>query len=161
VSGLRLPQLRIEHAAYVTRDLERGMARLTAMFGVGNFTVYPEMAIPTPQGEALITFAMGAVNGMPLEVIEPRGANDEVFRQCLPNDPDDIRLHHYASAVKSEYEWKMVLDAVDNHGFATPVRGENPAYGMTWTYLDTRRQLGHMLEFIWHDEAAGRSWKAS
>ena len=86
----------------------------------------------------------------PFEVIEPRGGDDEAYAQALPNNPDDIRLHHYGSTIKDEWEWRMVLAAIEEHNISTPVRNLDPPPGRSRAvYLDTREQLGHMIEFIW------------
>jgi hypothetical protein len=148
MSGLQLPPFRLKHAAYVTSNLEYGQRRLSAMFGMSDFTVYPEIGIAVPGGEAKITFALITVNGTDLEVIQPLGGKDDVYRQAVPRDPTDIAFHHFASVIHSKDEWQMVLDAAENYAFAVPVHGD-AAEGPRYIYLDTRAQLGHMLEYIW------------
>lgn len=148
MSDLQLPPFRLIHAAYVTHDIEAGKRRLGALFGVTEFKEYPEIPVKVPGGVAMIGFALANSNGTNLEVIRPIGGEDHVYRQALPADPADIAFHHFATGIESEAEWKMVKDAADRHGFDVPVySGEDatPPY----IYLDTRKQLGHMLEFIW------------
>jgi catechol 2,3-dioxygenase-like lactoylglutathione lyase family enzyme len=154
--GFRLPPFRLIHAAYVTHDLERGKRRLAAMFGAKEATVYPEIEIGVPGGVATIGFAVADSNGTQVEVIQPLGGKDEVYRQALPADPDDIAFHHFATRVESEDEWQLVMDASRCHGLEIVVDG-GEEYGSRYAYLDTRAQLGHMLEFMWRfrdDEGA-------
>ena len=149
MSDLRLPPFRHLHTAYVTSDLELGQRRLTSLFGAQDFTVYPEMGVTIPGGgEARFTFALTTVNGIDLEVIQPLGGQDDVYRRALPDDPADIAFHHFASAIHSESEWEMVLNAARNPAVDVLVHG-GEEYNLHYIYLDTRKQLGHIIEFIW------------
>ena len=149
MSALQLPPFRLKHAAYVTGNLEHGQRRLAAMFGVDGFTVYREIGIAVPGGgEAIINFALITANGTDLEVIQPAGGQDAVYRQALPQDPTDIAFHHFASVIHNEAEWQMVLDTVEHHKISVPIHGGAEG-GYRYIYLDTRAQLGHMLEYIW------------
>jgi Glyoxalase/Bleomycin resistance protein/Dioxygenase superfamily len=149
MSDLRLPPFRHLHTAYVTHDLELGQRRLTSLFGAEDFTVYSEMGVSIPGGgEARFTFALTTVNGISLEVIQPLGGEDNVYRQALPDDTADIALHHFASAIHDEGEWDMLMNAVRSQAIEVLVQG-GEEYNLHYIYLDTRRQLGHILEFIW------------
>lgn len=148
MSALQLPPFRLIHAAYVTHDLEAGKRRLGAMFGVKECTVYPEIDVGVPGGVAKIGFALATSHGTDLEVLQPLGEKDHVYRQALPDDPADIAFHHFASRVDNEAEWQLVVDASVNHGLEVVVDGGRE-YGARYMYLDTRKHLGHMLEFIW------------
>ena len=147
MSSLRLPPFRLVHAAYVTHDIESGKRRLADMFGVEEFWVYPEIEVEVPGGAAKIAFALATSSGTALEVIKPTGGKDDVYRQELPDDPTDIAFHHFATRLENEAEWQMVLDAAREHGLDIPVRGGGDS-GTRYIYLDTRVQLGHMLEFM-------------
>jgi hypothetical protein len=80
------------------------------------------------------------------------GGQDDVYRTALPNDPADIAFHHFASAIYSETEWEMVMDAVSRSAIGVLVQG-GEEYGSHYIYLDTRPQLGHIIEFIWRSPA--------
>lgn len=149
MSNLRLPPFRYYHAAYVTSDLECGKRKLTAMYGIEEFVGIPEVSIKIfGGGEARIAFAAGKANGVRLEVIQPLGGKDHVYRQALPKDPTDIALHHFASYIHSEDEWATMMDAVHHQGLEVVILG-GEEYGTKYIYLDTRPQLGHMLEYVW------------
>jgi catechol 2,3-dioxygenase-like lactoylglutathione lyase family enzyme len=147
MNSLRLPPFRLIHAAYVTHDLEAGKRKLAEMFGMKEVSVYPEIEVSVPGGAAKIAFAVGDSNGMLLEVIQPLGGEDTVYRQVLPDDPADIAFHHYATRVDGEDEWQLVMDAAQDHGLEIVVNG-GEEYGSRYLYLDTRAHLGHMLEFM-------------
>ena len=148
MSSLQLPPFRLVHAAYVTHDLEHGKRRLAEMFGIKEVMICPELDVGVPGGTAKIAFAACNSHGTQLEVIQPLGNRDEVYRQALPDDPTDIVFHHYATRVESEAEWQMVEDAAERHGLEVVVDGGDD-FGFRYTYLDTRARLGHMLEFMW------------
>ena len=152
MGNLQLPPFRLIHAAYVTGDLEKGARRLTTMFGIDEFKIYPELSVGVPGGEAKITFALASANGIDLEVIQPLGGKDDVYRRALPDDPADIRFHHFASRIDGEEEWQKVMDAVHKHRVEVLVEGgEN--HGSKYIYLDTRAHLGHLIEYIWPYQA--------
>lgn len=149
MSDIRLPPFRHLHTAYVTSDLKNGQRKLMSLFGAEDFKVYPEMGVRIPGGgEARFTFALTTVNGIDLEVIQPLGGQDQVYRQALPEDPADIAFHHFASAVYSQTEWEMVMDIVRRGAIEVLVQG-GEEYDTHYIYLDTRLQLGHIIEFIW------------
>lgn len=148
MTGLRLPPFRIIHAAYVASDFEAGKRRLAALFGADSFQLLFDVPIPVPGGEALINVAVADVNGVTLEIIQPAGGKDHVYRQVLPDDPEDIAFHHFATRIDSEAEWDLANAAATSHGLDMPVWAEADP-GASYLYLDTRPQLGHMLEFLW------------
>lgn len=148
MNELCLPPFRIIHAAYVASDFEAGQRRLAAMFGIDSFSVIEDVAVEVPGGEAIIDVAVADANGSTLEVIHPAGGRDHVYRQLLPADPADIAFHHFATRIEDQAEWDMVEEAAERHGLCVPVKGF-AAPGTSYIYLDTRTQLGHMLEFIW------------
>ena len=147
MTALKLPPFRIIHAAYVTSDLEAGKRRLEAMYGVCAFTGYDGIPIEVPGGQAIIDFVVADVGGWALEAICPAGGKDQVYRQLLPADPDDIAFHHFATRIENRAEWDMVEQAAAANGIDTPVLG-HAEEGSSYIYLDLRRQIGHMLEFI-------------
>lgn len=148
MTDLSLPPFRIIHAAYVASDLEAGKRRLQAMFAPSEFTTYEGIPIEVPGGQAIIDFVVADANGSALEVIRPAGGKDHVYRQLLPADPGDIAFHHFATRIESRAEWDMVEAAAADHRLDVPVLG-HAEEGTSYIYLDTRAQLGHMLEFIW------------
>lgn len=154
MTGLRLPPFRIIHAAYVASDFEAGKRRLSAMFGAQGFQLLFDVPIPVPGGEAIINIAVADVNGVTLEIIQPAGGKDHVYRQVLPANPEDIAFHHFATRIADQSEWDMVEQTAKANGLDVPVRGHTEA-GISYIYLDTRPRLGHMLEFIWDGGAGG------
>lgn len=150
MTGLQLPPFRIIHAAYVTHDVERGKRRLASLFGVTEFIEYEGIEVEVPGGVARINFVLANSHGTNLEVIQPAGKMDQVYRQALPGDPDDIAFHHFASSVKSAEEWELVMAAGKQHGLDMPVMSSDHA-SPRYAYVDARPCLGHMLEFIWGD----------
>jgi hypothetical protein len=100
----RLPPFRIIHAAHVASDFEAGQRRLAAMFGTDGFSVYADVAVEVPGGEAIIDVAVAEANGSTLEVIHPAGGKDHVYRQMPPPDPGDIAFHHFATRIEGQAE---------------------------------------------------------
>lgn len=138
------------HVAFVTRELEAGMAAFGRIHGDPAFTVYRQAQIETPRGMAVLDFAVADLNGFRVEVIEPAGGCDEIYREALPEHAGETRFHHVASLVRSWQDWLQVKATIARHGLATPIRGraETPEGIFHYAYVDLRRQLGHYLEFV-------------
>lgn len=148
-----LPPFRLYHAAYVCRSMEQGTRQLRATHGIQTFDFHEAVEIGVPGGFAIIDVSLGHAGIVPVEVIVPRGGLDDVYRAALPEESDSLAFHHFCSRVESDDEWRRIVELADSGAFPVPVRGSG--YGTRgYVYLDTRRTLGHMLEFL-YAEAGG------
>jgi hypothetical protein len=138
----------IWQVAYVTRDLDEGMALLRDRFGVESTEV------PTAGGtfyagdtpvEWDVRIAMGARGGLILEVIEPIGGEVDFYRRFLPDD-GGLGFHHLAAHVPvGDEAWRSIEGLLAELGLAveyTLVIPDRVRAG----YVDTTAMLGHYLE---------------
>ena len=146
------PKFTPYHVAFVTPRLEEGMAAFGRVYGNPEFTVFRQAAIQTPQGIAYVDFGLADLNGLRVEVIEPAGGHDGLYREALPANLGETRFHHVASTIHSQQDWDSVLATIARHGLATPVGGsaQTPQGTLHYVYVDMRRQLGHYLEFVYN-----------
>ena len=150
---MSFPPFRLYHAAYVATDMTKGTRRLSGTHGVKDFEFYENIRIEVPGGIADIDVALGQAGVMPIEVIVPRGGKDGVYRQALSSDPDAITFHHFCSLVESGEEWNQVLETIEKCRLEVLVRGSG--YGTRgYVYIDTRPTLGHIVEFLYREDAA-------
>lgn len=141
---------------YVTTDLDRATRELGALYGAERFQVNRGAEIETPTGPARADFALAFVGTRQLEIIRPAGGADGAYRNALPADGYATRLHHLGRLITDEREWEGVRAAVLASGYDTPIGGIFRYEGvalMHYLYADTRRDLGHMLEFMYRTEA--------
>ena len=145
------PKFTLYHVAFVTRSLEEGMDSLRRTYGNPEFFVQRQAPIQTPNGMAYVDFALADLNGFKVEVIEPTGGHDGIYREALPQEIGATRFHHVASAIQSQQDWDQVCETIANHQLATPIggRAETEQGTFNYVYVDMRRQLGHYLEFVY------------
>ena len=142
--------------AYVTGDLERATRELGLLYGVPRFQVNHGAQIETRAGSARADFALAFVGEQQLEIIQPAGGADGIYRDALPADGSALRLHHFGRLITDPAQWSQVRGAVSASGLDIPVSGSYCHEGvplMHYLYADARATLGHYLEFMCRTEA--------
>lgn len=143
-----MTKARLFQIAYVTGDMDRGAAVLAAQFGLPDVSRM-EMTVTTDDGEqSLLNIGLAWLGDLQLEIIEPRGGSDAIFRDALPVDGPVLALHHLGYLVPSFDEMPKVRAEVIGKGLPLPFsghRGEESAF----FYADARRSLGHYLEYLY------------
>lgn len=151
-----LPQpFRFFQIAYVARDLDRATAACGALYGLTRFQVTRDVPIQTRAGEAGLHFALAFSGDAQIEVIQPAGGADEIYRNGLPTDGAAMRLHHLGHLIDHEPTWHAVTQAIAQSGLDVPVSGVFRHEGvalMHYAYVDTRATLGHYLEYMYQTE---------
>ena len=132
----------IQHA-YVTNDLDRGIAEFSRSYGLSKFL--PTRSIPYGP-ECRLQLALAYAGNVMVELIQPEG--DIPLYQCmLPGDGFAIRFHHLGHFLRSEAQWEDILAAVRASGIPIAVQGESN--GLKYLYVDARASIGHFLEYIY------------
>ena len=142
--------------AYVTTDLDRATCELGALLGIPRFQVNRGAEIQTSTGPARADFALAFIREQQIEIIQPSGGADGVYREPLPADRFAMRLHHFGQLITDTATWEVVRASVRASGLPTPVSGVFCREGvplMHYLYADTRPLLGHYLEFMYRTEA--------
>lgn len=144
MTGARLFQI-----AYVTEDLDRGAAALIARFGVAGVGRLGEMTVTTDDGPCFtLNIGIAWLGDLQLEIIEPRGGSDAIFRDALPRDGSVLAMHHLGYLVPSADQVSAIAAEVAASGLPLAFssrRGEEAAF----CYADARRSLGHYLEYLY------------
>lgn len=87
--------------AYVTNDLDEARASFHEHYGVARFAQMKDLAIQVgPDANAIIHVALAYVGSMQIELIEPRGGADTIYRAPLPSDAFAMRFHHVAQLLQ-------------------------------------------------------------
>jgi hypothetical protein len=144
--------------AYVTQDLERAMAEIGTAFGIGGFQVNRDVPIATGNGTAHCHFALAFLGAQQIELIEPAGGTDGVYRDAL--EPGRVAvLHHLGFLVPTEIAWQATLRRIESEGAIVPVRGSFEDL-IHYTYVDRRDLCGHYLEYMYATPAGTRMFDA-
>jgi hypothetical protein len=134
------------HLGYVTSDLSRALDLLKQQYGLQRITENGEIPVALVGGKQYLhKTAMCFVGPWGLEVIEPTGGHDDVYRNALPRDRFGLVLHHvcYSAPTLQELyaakagfvaaESEIVLDSTSS----------------TFFYADTRKDFGHYTEWAY------------
>jgi hypothetical protein len=133
--------------AYVTQDIERAMAKFGVAFGIARFQTNRDVPIATANGIASCHFALAFLGAQQIELIQPAGGMDGVYRDAL--EPGRVAvLHHLGFLVPTETAWQATLRRIEAGGDPVPVRG---SFGdlMHYAYVDRRDLCGHYMEYMY------------
>jgi glyoxalase/bleomycin resistance protein/dioxygenase superfamily protein len=136
--------------AYVTRDLNEGMALLRKHYGVESTEVPTEGARflvgdePAPWD---VRISMGARGGLIVELIEPVDGEVDFYRRFLPPDGSNaLGFHHLAAHMPlGDEAWEALGDVLAAAGLKVDYTVLIPDR-VRAGYVDTTAELGHFLE---------------
>jgi Glyoxalase/Bleomycin resistance protein/Dioxygenase superfamily len=140
--------------AYVTRNLEKAVARVTARADVRTvmqFEATTEVQTALGRRPQTSKLAFVWIGDLQYEFIEPVIEAVPVFSAMLPDD-DRPRFHHSCARVP---DWDDFRRRVDQQPFPVVIEGEGADH-LRFLYLDARDVLGHYLEYTWMSDA---SWQ--
>lgn len=144
--------------AYVTNDFDCALLEFGSRLAVPKFFEIRALPMETAPGEtAQIHVGLAWSGGVQIEIIQPLGGSDAVYRDWLPAGRDyALRFHHLAHLMESEAEFDAVAAQLARQGVPVPLRGANPG-AARYLYGDFRATLGHYVEYI-HFTATGRQF---
>lgn len=139
--------------AYLTRDIDQGMARFRAEADLRTeYSTESDMEVRTPAGprKMHVKLAFMWVGDFHYELIQPISGMDEYFP--IPED-DTLRFHHTCVRLP---EWDQFRRDIEKQPYPIAFEGGNgPNY---FVYLDARKTLGHFLEYAYLPDEI---WKAT
>lgn len=140
--------------AYVTNDIDRAMDDFRKKAGIESFFFGRDAEFDIGGGRTCKAHvALVWINGVQLELIEPVGAHDHVYRQILTDSPDyQLHFHHEARTLDSIGTYEATKAHVRDLGFDIVIDAVTPGY--RYFYADARPFLGHHVEYFhFSDEA--------
>jgi hypothetical protein len=130
--------------AYVTRDLDQALELFRTRYGFNGFNRYEvEYPLETPSGRgtAKVKLALGWINNLQYELIEPVAGLVDVYREGI-SDQHLLRFHHVCMRVHDWDQFRAEL------GQPVLLSGGTPGH-LQWVYVDARDTVGHYLEYCW------------
>lgn len=145
------PLFRFSQVSYATSDLTQATRELGAVFGIDLFAVHRGAEVDSPQGRIVIDTAQAFVGDRHIEIIQPAGGPDGLYRDVLAPGGYSVRHHHFGHVTHSASEWAAIQEFIRARGWAVVLAG-NYFDLMHYAYVDTRAELGHYLEFMYQTE---------
>jgi hypothetical protein len=144
------PGAAVQQIGYATTDCKEAVKRYGERYGVANFLLLPDtQSIIAPDRTATINVAMAFVNGTMIELIEPAGGADTIYREVLPTNGFAVRHHHLGYAMFSEAEWEAKQEEIERQKISVVLSGEAPGV-IRYQYIDLRADIGHYVEYLYY-----------
>jgi hypothetical protein len=140
------------HAGYVARDMAKAMKKMRDQFGVADWKI-----VPLPDGAAAKALGLAYVQRTMIELVEvtPKEEPLAIPRGWAPRPDADATLNHLAYMLDSEVEVRTLVARFEGAGIATAALDSfGDLFSLSY-YADTRRQLGHLTEFVCLGPAGG------
>lgn len=151
----------VQQIGYVTTDLNEAVKRYRENYGIRNFLVIPNNETTIAPGvTANIEVALAFVKGTMIELIQPNGGADAIYRDALPKSGYATRHHHFGYAMFTEDEWVAKQREVEARGIPIVLNGEAPGV-MRYQYIDVRADIGHYLEYLYYLGEGGQQMLAA
>ena len=141
--------------AYITRDLDKWCENFKKHHGVDDFLVLElsnDVVTKWGNGPQYARVALGWVDQLQIEIIEPNGGMIDIYKNVLPDD-DKIAFHHVGMRV---HDWDKFRAEVDANGWEVASEGAVP--GCNYIYIDARETCGHYVEYLWMTD---EMWQAT
>ncbi len=132
---------------YVTKDLDAGMRRLGAVHGIKRFRIKRDVHSLPGMPEMVMHQAHAFVGTVQIELIQPAGGDDRLYRDFCPADSSAIRHHHFGMWVDDQGEFGALPAALTEQNIPVVFNAKIPGVGGA-IYADTRAAFGHYLEYV-------------
>jgi hypothetical protein len=132
---------------YVTRDLDAGVRGLRAIHGIDRFRIKRNVRGMPGMPEMLLHQAHVFIGMVQIEIIQPAGGDDGMYRDLCAADSSAIRHHHFGMWVDDADEYGGLSAALEAQNIPIVFEAVIPNVGGS-IYADTRATLGHYLEYI-------------
>jgi hypothetical protein len=149
--------------AYVTNDLKEAQKRTGAAYGITDWLMMSDLAFEVKQGPLTIDVALANVGDSQIELIQPKGGNDAMYRDYLAGGGDfRLAFHHLCKGFETEEQFFGNLAELRRLGIPIPMNNSEPRKSdiALACYGDFRASIGHYLEYVWFTET-GRKLMAS
>jgi hypothetical protein len=140
-----------QQLAYVTNDLDQAVALFEREYQIPGFFVFTNTeTIAVSENDPHLRIALANVSGVEIELIEPIGGADAMFRKVLPETPGlHVIFHHVATRIDGPIDnWHAHEASIDTERHKIVYRGELGDM-LRFVYTDERAHVGHYVEHVW------------
>jgi hypothetical protein len=132
---------------YVTRDLDAAVRQLGAIHGIERFRIKRDVPSMPGMPKMLMHQAHAFIGAVQIEIIQPAGGDDGLYRDFCAADSSAIRHHHFGMWVDDGAEYSGLRAALEEQNIPVVFEATIPNIGGA-IYADTRSMLGHYLEYV-------------
>ena len=132
---------------YVTRDLDAGVRQLATVHGIERFRIKRDVPSMPGMPKMLMHQAHAFIGAVQIELIQPAGGDDALYRDFCAADTSAIRHHHFGMWVDDAAEYRGLRAALEEQNIPIVFEASIPNIGGA-IYADTRATLGHYLEYV-------------
>lgn len=133
--------------AYVTADLDAAMRMLAATHGIERFRIKRDIPGLPGMPEMVMHQAHAYLGAVQIELIQPAGGDDGLYRDFCAAEPAAIRHHHFGMWTDDVAVYEGLPAALAEHDIPVVFKASIPNVGGA-IYADARRMLGHYLEYV-------------
>jgi len=155
----RVPLSGLYQIAFVTTDLDEAMGLFAETYGIRKFKIKRDVRSAPGMPRMSVHIAHAYVGPMMIELIQPAGGEDKLYRDILPIDEFAIRPHHFGFMVRSEQELERISAALDARNVPIAFGTAQPGIARA-VYADARTTLGHYLEYVYLEPDARHGYYA-
>jgi Glyoxalase/Bleomycin resistance protein/Dioxygenase superfamily len=150
------PGAAVQQIGYATTDVVETVKRYRERYGIREFLMLPNtVSNISPGRTATINVAMAFVNGTMIELIEPAGGADSIYRDVLPSSGYAVRHHHLGYAMFNEPDWQSTQREIERQKISIVLEGESPGV-IRYQYIDLCADIGHYVEYLYYLGDGGR-----
>ncbi len=145
--------------AWVTNDIDQAVALFRERHDAGEFFIVRDLEAQLAGDKiAWMNLAVADAGGIDIELIQPLGGDDHVWREILRGDGGfEMHFHHHAQMVSSREDLdRLKADGVAR-GFPVSVAGRT-SEGLGFFYLDCRATIGHHVEYLYAERRLSDRW---
>jgi catechol 2,3-dioxygenase-like lactoylglutathione lyase family enzyme len=140
--------LHVFQNSYVVPDIDAALQRWTSKLGVGPFYIYRHLDLGpvTYRGEPArldASFALAQAGDIEIELIQQHDDAPSAYRDVYALDQGGF--HHVGAWVE---DFDAVKAAYERMGYPAVTTGGAPDIGGRFAYMDTRADLGVMVELV-------------
>lgn len=133
-------------SAWIVQDLDEAVDRWLRTMRVGPFFVMRDVEVGDfryrgSPGSIKFSAALAQAGSMQIELIQQHGSEPSAYRDSVPEGEEGF--HHFGVMV-SDYEAELAF--YTSQGIA--VASDGTFGDMKYAYVDTRKQIGFMTEFV-------------
>ncbi len=132
---------------YVTSDLDAAVRRLSTIHGIESFRVNRDVPSMPGMPRMLLHQAHAFIGAVQIEIIQPAGGDDGLYRECCAAEEGSIRHHHFGMWVDDAADYGGLRAGLEEHGIPIVFQVSIPSVGGA-IYADARATLGHYLEYV-------------
>lgn len=133
--------------AYVTADLDATMRMLAVTHGLDRFRIQRNVPSLPGMPDMVMHQAHAYVGAVQIELIQPAGGDDGLYREFCAAEPATIRQHHIGLWIDDVAAYEGLPAVLSEHDIPVVFKAAIPNVGGA-IYADTRPALGHYIEYV-------------